>query len=179
MKKNLMLLVAVVLYSTLFSQEIPKLKLTPTGVAPFILNLDNLSASEIYKKSLDWVQETYKNPNEVLKANIENKKIRIDGFSPHALTFRSMGVKITWGVFYSLEISFKDGKCRYKYTIDRFTADEGTRVLITYADFYKKNGDIRKAYNTAVPTLETSMNDLLLNYYNYITGKTDAANDDW
>ena len=178
MKKNLSLLIAVMLYSTLFSQEVPKLKLTPEGVAPITLNLDGINATEIYKKSLDWVQETYKNPDEVLKANIENKKIRIDGFSSDALSFKNM-VVVNWGVSYTLEISFKDNKCRYNYDINYFTGKDGTKTVITYTDFYKKNGDIRKAYIPAVSSLENTINDLLLNYFNYITGKTDAANDDW
>ena len=137
MKKNLLLLITTVIYSTLFSQETQKLKLTPEGVAPIILSIDGLSASEIYKKSLDWVQETYKNPDKVLKANIENKKIRIDGFSPNALSFGNMVVN-NWGVSYSLEISFKEGRCRYDYNINYFTAEDGGRAGITYKDFYKK-----------------------------------------
>jgi len=178
MKKTLLLLIAVLLYGASFSQVTPKLQLTPEGIEPVTLNVDGLSASEIYKKSLDWVQETYKNPDEVLKANIENKKIRIDGFSPDALSFKNM-VVVSWGVSYSLEISFKDGRCRYDYDINYFTGSDGGRTVITYVDFYKKNGDIRKSYLPAVSSLENTINDLLLNYYNYITGKTDAANDDW
>ena len=178
MKRNLLLLIGMVISSTLFSQEIPKLKLTPKGIAPITLNVDGLNASEIYKKSLDWVQETYSNPDEVLKANIENKKIRISGFSPYALTFRSV-VEINWGVTYLLEISFKDGKCRYDYDINYFTGSDGGRTAITYKDFYKKNGDVKKPYIPAVSSLENTINYLLLNYYLYITGKMDAVNDDW
>jgi len=179
MKKSLLIVIAIVTYNVLLSQEIPKLKLTPEGVAPITLNVDGLSAAEIYKKSLDWVQETYKNPDEVLKTNIENKKIRINGFSPYALTFRNV-VEINWGVSYSLEISFKDDKCRYDYNINHFNNEDGGVITtMTYRNFYKKNGDIRKSYLPAVSSLENTINDLLLNYYNYITGKTDAANDDW
>ncbi len=178
MKKYLFIVIAIVAYNVLLSQETPKLKLTPEGIEPVTLNVDDLSASEIYMKSLDWVQETYKNPNEVLKANIENNKIRIDGFSPDALSFKNM-VVVNWGVSYTLEISFKDGRCRYDYDINYFTGSDGGRTVITYVDFYKKNGDIRKSYLPAVSSLENTINDLLLNYYNYITGKTDAANEDW
>ena len=178
MKKYLLIVIAIVTSNVLLSQEIPKLKLTPKGIEPVTLNVGGLSASEIYMKSLDWVQETYKNPNEVLKANIENKMIRIVGFSPDALSFKSVVVN-NWGVSYTLEISFKDGRCRYDYNINYFTGSDGGRAVVTYVDFYKKNGDIRKPYLPAVSSLEKTMNDLIKNYYDYVTGKTDGSNDDW
>lgn len=178
MKKRILLIITLISCSLTFAQDLPKLKLTPSGVEPIVVTAENMSAADIYKKSLEWVQETYKNPDEVLKANIENKKIRIEGFSPDALSFKNM-VVVTWGISYTLEISFKDGKCRYDYRINHFNGEDGGEVKITYANFYKKNGDIRKTYIPAVSSLENTINDLLLNYYNYITGKTDAANEDW
>ena len=65
-----------------FAQEIPKLKLTPSGVEAIVVSVDSLKADYLYKKSINWVQETYKNPEKVLKAKIENEKIRIDDLLP-------------------------------------------------------------------------------------------------
>ena len=175
--KNILLLVVLV-SGTLFGQEIPRLKLTPEGVAPVVLTFDGLSASDIYSKSLEWVQETYNNPSEVLKANIKNKKIRIDGFKEKALSFRTV-VLNEWGVSYTLEISFKDEKCRFSYNINYFTGSDGSRTAITYKNFFRKNGEIRNSYISAVFSLNKSMNDLLISYYNYVSGITDAENDDW
>jgi hypothetical protein len=45
-----------------------------------VVEIDSLNAAEVYLKTLDWIKETYKNPDEVIKANFENEKIRLDGF---------------------------------------------------------------------------------------------------
>lgn len=84
MKKILFLLFTITLSNFSFGQTIPELKLTPKGVAPIVIEIDSMNASELYNKALNWVQETYKNPDEVLKANIENEKIRIDRFATNA-----------------------------------------------------------------------------------------------
>lgn len=175
-KKAILLFAFVISSSLLFSQEILKLKLTPEGVDPVILTISGKSAAEIYKKSLEWVQETYEDPDDALKANIENKKIRINGFTLDALSFKNM-VVVNWGVSYTLEISFKDGKSRFDYNIRHFTGLENEITKITYQNFYKKNGEIRKSYLPAVSSIENTMNDLLLNYFNYVTDKTDDVND--
>jgi hypothetical protein len=45
-----------------------------------VVEIDSLNAAEVYLKTLGWIKETYKNPDEVIKANFENEKIRLDGF---------------------------------------------------------------------------------------------------
>ena len=37
------------------------------------------TASELYKKTLDWVNETYNTPEEVIKGKVEGDYIRIQG----------------------------------------------------------------------------------------------------
>ncbi len=87
MKKILLLTLTILISNLSIGQEIPQLKLTQNGVEPIVVEVDSLSASEIYNKAQNWVQETYKNPDKVLKANIANEKIRIDGFANGAWWF--------------------------------------------------------------------------------------------
>ncbi len=177
MKKSLLLL-AIIFCHTSFSQELTQLKITPQGIEPIIIELEGLSASDIYEKSLNWIQETYKNPDKVLKAKIENKKIRLEGYSSNALNFTKV-VALNWGIEYTLEIAFKDGKYQYDCEVNNFVAEDGSSVGWNYKNFYKKKGDLRKAYIPAVSSLEKTINDLSLSYYNYVSGKTDEEDDDW
>ena len=39
-----------------FAQEIPKLKLTPSGVEAIVVSGDSLKADYLYMKSINWVQ---------------------------------------------------------------------------------------------------------------------------
>ena len=179
MKTKLLLSIAILFCTFSYSQDIPKLKLTPNGVEPIIVITDSLKATDLYKKSLNWVQETYKNPENVLKAKIENEKIRIDGFAKNAWWYKSLGMKQDYNMEYSIEITFRDGKYKFEYLIGQFFIEGGQKVFYDYKTFYKKSGEIRSAYNDAVPSLEETMNNLSLSFYNYVTGRTKKNDDKW
>ena len=172
-------MLTILLTNWIFSQDLAQLKLTPAGVEPIVVELGNLNAREIYKKSLNWVQETYKNPDEVLKANIESEKIRISGYANDAWWFKSLGMKQSMDMEYSVEISFKEGKYRFDYTIGQFYASAGGKVLYNYTSFYKKSGEVRKMYKVSVTSLELTMNSLSQSFHNYANGKTQEKDDDW
>lgn len=178
MEKKLLLALTILLSKLLFGQEIPQLKLTPNGVEPIVVIIDSVNGSELYIKALNWVQETYKNPDKVLKANIENEKIRIDGFAIDAWWYKLLGMRNTYNMDYTIEISFKDGRYRFEYIIGQFYIDGG-KVLYDYRNFYKENGEVRKSYIDAVPSLEITMNSLSKSFYNYLSGKTAKKDSDW
>src|SRR5690606_1935870 len=106
---------------------------------------------KIYNKAINWVQETYKNPDKVLKANITNEKIRIDGFANGAWWYKTLGITSNMDMEYTLEISFKDGKYRFEYIIGQFFLSSGEKALYNYSTFFKKDGEIRKMYSDAIP----------------------------
>lgn len=179
MKTKFLLVISIIFITFSYSQEISKLKLTPIGVEPIVIETDSIKASELYKRALNWVQETYKNPEKVLKAKIENEKIRIDGFAENAWWYKSLGMKQNYNMEYSVEISFKDGKYRFKYIVGQFFTDSGQKVLYDYNTFFKKTGEIRSAYSDAVPSLDETMNNLSFSFYNYVTGKTTKKEEKW
>lgn len=179
MKKLIKLALVLVLSQSTFAQDIPQLKLTPKGVEAIVVDVDSLTASKTYQKALNWVQETYKNPDEVLKANITNEKIRFNGYATSAWYTKSLGITQSFNMEYSVEVSFKDGKYRFEYIIGQFWVNGGGKAFYTYTTFYKKDGTIRKAYEPSVPALEQTMNDLHQSFYNYVTGKTSKKDNDW
>lgn len=175
MKKILLLL----LFTTLsFSQDLKQLKLTPKGVEPIVVLVDSLKANEIYNKTLNWVQEAYKNPNEVLKTNIINSKIRVDGYANNAWYFRLLGMKEYVNMEYSIIVSIKDGKYRLEFIIGQFWLNSRTRTAYDYTSFFKQSGEIRSMYSDSVPSLELTINKLSMSLYNYINEK-DAKKNDW
>lgn len=179
MKTKILLSIAILFFTISHAQDFPKLKLTPNGVEPIIVNTDSLKAIDLYKKALNWVQETYKNPEKVLKAKIENEKLIIDGFAENAWWYKYLGMKNNYNMEYSVEISFKDGKYKFEYIIGQFLIDGGQKVLYDYKTFFKKTGEIRNIYIEAVPSLEETMNNLSLNFYEYIIGKRNKKDDKW
>lgn len=172
MKKIILLLLLV--SGVVNAQDLPKLQLTPNGVEPIVVNVVGVSAEALYQKSLNWIQEMYKNPEHVLKAKIVNEKIRIEAISRNAWQYKLMGMKQSYDTYYTLEISFKEGKYRLEYIVGDFIG-----AAFTYKAFFKNTGEPKKVYGEAIPSLEESMNNLSLIYYNYVAGVTAKNYNKW
>ena len=148
-----------------FAQDI---ELTPEGFKSVVLNIEGKTAQEIYKKSLNFVQEYYKNPDKVLKANIENEKIRIEGYGEYVFYLKILG-KRYYSTWYTIEIEFKDNKARFTFSANKFTPDDAVSVYLS--DFYKKDGSLKNLYKTAKLDLEKFTNKIKDHYHKYLTGK--------
>jgi hypothetical protein len=174
--KTIILLLAISISSFSYGQ---KLVLKPTGFEPVVYQIDSLKAPTIYKRAMDWVQITYKNPKESLKASIENENIRLDGFTENAFirTFKS-GSKSNYGLFYTLEINIKDGKYRFVFTPNQIVTDDKVKIFrFGIPDFFDGKADVNgNTYEGCASTLETSTNALAVSLYNYILGKKDNNN---
>lgn len=148
MKK--ILLGALLLLSILsFAQE-TEFKFTKDGFTDFVVTtVEGKTQQELYKKTLEWIQVTYKNPKEVLLAQIENDYIRFEGFKPNTLCLNSLGMLICENIKYQIEVSFKDGKYKFDvikletYTKSSQYVSGGWNIFpinsTDYSAFYKKN----------------------------------------
>lgn len=159
------------------AQEIPLLKLTKNGVIPVTIEIENLTSNNIYNKTLSWVNANYLNPKDAIKENIENSKLKVEGFKRRAWWYKSMGIKNYNHMFYTIEVEFKNEAFIFNYEVGDFFMDEGNSAQYDYKMFFKKDGSVRKQYTDAVTTLEYTMNELLLSLYNSITGQSINQND--
>lgn len=159
-----------------FAQEVPKI--TKEGFAPVVVNLEGKTASEIYLKTKEWVQTYYKNPAQVLKADIANDMIRIQGFAVNGYKIRSLGISQGYDYDYTLEIEFKDGKYRYNYIVGQFWADT-KRCLYDYKSFFKDDNSVRKLYQLPYDTINATANETSLSLFDYVSGKTKSEKKDW
>jgi hypothetical protein len=143
MKKSLLLILFIAGFAN--AQE-TEFKFTKDGFTDFVVvNVDGKNQQELYKKALDWLQVTYKNPKEVIKAQIKNDYVRIEGFKSNMLCIKSLGILTCFDVRYQIEISFKDG--RYKFDVTRIEQYSPPSQYSSggWSDF-PINGDIGKAY---------------------------------
>ncbi len=175
--KNSILFIAFCL-STLIAFSQDSLKVNAEGVSEIVVSIEGKTASELYGKALNWVQTTYKNPETVLKSKIENESIRVNGFSSDAWFYKSMGIKNYYDMKYTIEVSFKEGRYRLVFTVGEFTA-KGASVMHKPKHFFKKDGSVAKTYSDAVPSIEETMNNLSMSFYNYVSGATAKENDNW
>ncbi len=159
-----------------FAQEMPKI--TKEGLVPIIVNVEGKTSTEIYAKTKEWIQTYYKNPSEVLKADIPNEMIRIQGYAVDGYKTKNLGMVYGYDYDYTLEIEFKDGKYKYNYVVGQFWS-LGKPVTYSYRYFIKDDGSIRKTQQLAYDTLNETINNTSLSLYNYIIGKTKNEKSDW
>jgi hypothetical protein len=87
--------------------------LNQDGLTDYIVtNCDGKSQNDLYKKTLDWILVTYNTPSSVIKAQIENNYIRIEGSAGNLVRFGGLGAS-SYLTRYQIEISFKDGKYKF------------------------------------------------------------------
>lgn len=170
-----------------FSQE-TEFKLTKDGFTDFIVTpVENKTQTEMYKKAFDWVNVTFKNPKEVIKAQIENDYIRIEGSSNSLICINILGMKNCYLSKYQIEISFKDGKYKFDVSDLSFYTEPSQygaggwfpENFSKPSDYFKDNGDLRgrfKFYNE-IPSYFNNLNIELKDFL--VSDKIPSKKNDW
>lgn len=159
-----------------FAQEMPKI--TKDGFAPIIVEVEGKTSAEIYAKAKEWIQTYYKNPSEVLKADIPNEMIRINGYAVDGYKTKNLGMVYGYDFDYTIEIEFKDGKYKYTYIVGQFWS-LGKHVLYSYRTFFKSDNSVKKAYQLSYDSINETANSTSFSLFDYITGKTKKEKSDW
>tara|TARA_B100000427_G_C15333201_1_gene517800 strand:- start:47 stop:679 length:633 start_codon:yes stop_codon:yes gene_type:complete len=125
MKKLILLFLIIPLISFGQSFEVEEIQIDSGANAyqgtfkkfkPLLVLEVNGSPVELYNKTINWVNETYKNPDEVIKGKVEGKYVRINGFASNMITQNVLGTIFYYNIRYSIEIKFKENKFRYEVT---------------------------------------------------------------
>jgi len=143
------------------------LTLTASGFAePSYIEFTNYSADSLYKKSKEWVQYFYLDPEEVFKSDIPGKAIRIKGAIEESETSFWM---------YQLTLDFKDNKVRATFEqIEHNFMVIGRHMRQTPADFYKRNGQPRSRSMQSINIVTAMFQEVLIKYTNYLNGQLEA-----
>lgn len=163
--KKIMIFIFFLSANAGFTQE-TEFKFTKDGFTDFVVvQCENKTQAELYKKTLDWIAVNYNTPSAVIKGQIENDYIRIEGSVKDLITSSSK---------YQIEISFKDGK--YKFDVIEFLYwsefPEPKYKEFNMSDtkkHYNKQGQIKHSFkleSERLPkyfnTLNSSLKDFLL-----------------
>ena len=162
-------MIALMMCSTLISFGQDSLFiLNQDGLTDYIVtNCDGKTQNDLYKKTLDWILVTYNTPSSVIKAQIENNYIRIEGSAGHLVRTGGFGAT-SWLTRYQIEISFKDGKYKFDIlNIENYIPPGQYNVggWYTALDFKRKSylndeGEVRPYYKNyhEIPSYFNSLN---------------------
>ncbi len=178
MRKIIYLLILVSSFS--FSQG-AEFKFSVNGFTDFVVTpVEGKSATELYKKTIDWILTTYKNPKKANLEQIENKFIRIEGFADKLLLFNNSG-KNFYDAKYQIEISFKDGK--YKFDVISVnllnTKSKPEMELNDMSEYYKKDGGLKTSYKYFPDNFAQFFNNLNNDLKKYILNLEETKKNDW
>ncbi|WP_433834829.1 DUF4468 domain-containing protein [Flavobacterium anhuiense] len=157
-----------------------------------VTSVEGKSAQEIYKKVIEWIKITYKNPDKVILSTIENEYIRFEGSSETLFANHiPMLGKTYYPTKYQIEISVKDNKYKFDlismqnyYTGNKYSAGGWTNNVIFNSNtkegldtYYKKDGSLKSLwkYIPEVPTYFNELNKSLL----LSIQSTVKKNDNW
>lgn len=173
------LLFALLVFSSSFAQE--KFELTTAGFTDYVVTNVEGTQSEIYNKAVNWIKETYKNPDQVIKMTIENEKLRFEGFKQNAICTKALGSIVCSNLTYSIEISFKEGKYKFDPISIEISGQDGTKSNVSLEKvntLWFKNGKPFKGYEGIISDFENHYNTLNQSLKEYITGAS-KTNNDW
>lgn len=170
-----------------FGQE-TEFKFAKEGFTDYIITtVPNKSQAELYKKTLEWIATTYKNPKEAIKAQKENESIRFEGVTKTLINVNSNG-KIARDAKYQIEVTFKDGKYKLDVTDISVYSPPGengaggwaTTELKNLEAYYNKKGEIKTVYKYYPEMIPAFFNDLNKNLKDYIlNGQAGGQKSEW
>ena len=70
-----------------------------------IVEVDSIKQEKLFNLTKDWIKEIYNTPSKVIKAEIEYKKIRVQGYKKKAIKEKFMGTRY-FDASYSFELLF-------------------------------------------------------------------------
>lgn len=167
MKKVLFILMMLPLIVT---SQIDSIKVNYPNLETKVIDVDDIPQAELYNKYKTWVKKTFKNPDYVIKSDIKDDYLRINGLS--YFSFKWMGTQ-TYSYTYTLTVSFKDGKYKIEFSDIRM---EGGKPLPEF--FFDKKGSLKKqrVNNDMYHSFLQDINRLYFEIYDFIIAK-DKLND--
>jgi hypothetical protein len=182
--RGLLVLAALMVSLLSFGQ---KYVVTPEGLRDssnsektyLVISCVGKSAKELYDNAFKYINQNYKNPDEVIKGHIESEYLSFETFSPSAVSFKRSGGRPTYNLKYRTEMHFKDGKVKYEIQNVEMETDGHNlyfsgNPLIAVA-IYNHKGELK--YEEAKTKVENYFNSVILVISQFLNGS--KVEDKW
>lgn len=148
-------------------------EMTPKGIAPVVVAINNLSRFELYNKTLDWTNSFYNIPNQAIITAVPDEKITINDFVKNVQFGTIMGMDLFADLPYLLEVDFTDGEIKMTYTLgdeNGDITDQNGEVIANASpsSIFNKDGEVRTMSQVFKAEAERVMNDLSYALVDYL-----------
>ena len=149
--------------------------------AESIQDVNNRTAEEIYKLTIEWASYTFMNFDAISQSNVENKMFRFRGESAGVID-GPLGFR--YGLGYYIQIDIKDSKIRMKvFNIYSIGTDSPPTKASLEVGFTKMFSPCKlnesKLFNRMYLSCENHLNDILKDYIEYLNNGKSKASDEW
>lgn len=169
--KSLILTISL-LTNLFFYGQTEKFKYDQTGLTKFVVtDVENVDNKTIYKKTINWIKETYKNPDVVINAEIEDESVRFTGITSKKVeVYSDFGELLFYDIKYTIKVSTKDFKYKFEVIsfelIDCYWTVNFKKPI--NEEIYKKDGSIRKKWRNFPKSIEDIFDGLNFELKNYL-----------
>jgi len=157
--------------SVIFQVNAQDISITKDGITDYVVSdCEGIAKDVMYGKAIEWVNLTFKNPNEVLIANLENNIIRLE-FSETSKPIKKFVV----------EIQFRDNRYKFDPISIMFPTVPvpSNDFLKTLDKYFKKDGSLKSRTSMTVRSVQNILNSTNISLKNYINGVVVNQKDDW
>jgi hypothetical protein len=153
-----------------------------------IISCEGKSKEELYNKTINWISVYYNNPKEVIKAEIKDDYIRIEGIQKNVPLGTFMGMETGDNLKYQIEISVKDNKYKLDViNIETYIIPSQYIVNSGWVPFefnntinQYKNGKIKNSVKYLPKSLPQVFNDINTDLYKYIlSNESTTKKNEW
>lgn len=164
MKNALFIIVALLITSTTFAQQITVSPETNKCFVEQVIEVPDATADVLFTKAVEWISLNYNSAQHVIQYADNNKVILKGGFSTN-MFMKSGSLKHT------LVLQFKDGRFKYNYTDFIYSTIETGEMAFES----KKMGFKKKIYGATEKNILASITSMT----EYFNSEQTASNDDW
>ena len=136
---------------------------TPEGLYDaYVVDIEEKSASELYKATNDWIKETFPDVGEVIFSQTENEMVKFQGISGNSPN----------QIYFNIMVQFKNNKYRVVPLKIQFFP---SKIDFAVKHFYKNDGSIKKVNGKVLTAAIHFFNAMQQG----IVNKLNKKNDDW
>jgi len=150
------------------------------------------TSKELYQKAINWVNETYKNPEEVIKGKVEGDYLRLEGFTSNLIRANVIGTMFYYDVRYTVKLDFKDGRFKYEiskmeqyFPASQYSASQWISLMSNKEIVYKtanRKGKPKKDGVANLKAVKEYFENLGISVKDYMQkneASETSSNDDW
>lgn len=165
--RRLLTLLCFFIFSAVNAQP-PAIELTPQGFDAIEINIPATPNDKLIELSRAWATNLNRNNKGYDVSGVSNSGMVISAYRKNAFFIRNKGESFNYAINYSIKLSFHNTYYTLHFVINDIYTDEDVLVKNKIPDYFTSDGDIKDDYKDMEPSLERTVNDLVLSYHNFI-----------